>query len=96
MIEKKQQLLLLEFLWNYAHGNKRLSRKDIINKPILSNDTDFFRHIKVLIEFGYVENDGGGSYCLTKNGWAFANITAMQPNTDKKFRNIAHEITWLP
>lgn len=96
MIEKKQQLLLLEFLWNYAHGNKRLNRKDIINKPILSNDNDFFKNIGVLMNIGYVKNDGGGSYCLTNNGWAFSNIIACQRNTDKKFRKIAHEIRWLP
>lgn len=95
MITIQQQLFLLELLF---HG--KLTRKETHKKGIFSNDGDFFKQIKELKDFGYVINRSHGSnrvyYCLTSNGWGFANILALQSNSDKRFRKIAKEIAWLP
>lgn len=100
MITKKQQFFLLELLWNYYHGNNRIIRKEILKKPIFSNDNDFFKQIRELKEWEYIENESYDKnktyYKLTPNGWAFANIIANQKNTDPKYRKIAKEITWIP
>ena len=95
MLSEKQQLLLLELLWKYAHGIKRLERKDVIKKDFLCNDNDFYRNMKKLMAFGYVKNESS-SYCLTYIGWCIANIIGTQPNTDKKFRKIAQAIIPVP
>lgn len=100
MITIKQQLLLLEMLWFYISGKKFIDRKEIIKKPIFSNDNDFFKQIKDLKDFGYIKNENYGKnkihYKLTMNGWAFANILARQNNTEKRFKNISREIIWIP
>jgi DNA-binding MarR family transcriptional regulator len=92
MITKKQQLFLLELLWNYVHGLKQITRKVIIRKPVFSNDSDFFKQIKELEEWGYVETEENGNnrviYKLTLNGWAFANIIGLQKNTTEALKNI--------
>jgi predicted transcriptional regulator len=94
VINHKHQLILLEMLWLYAVKKRHLERSDIIKE--FSNDGDFYKHIKDLIEFGYIKNEGNGSYCFLSNGWAFANILGLQPNTEKRYRQVAIEITWLP
>ncbi len=99
MITIKQQFILLELLFH-----KRLTRKEFhkLNKTLFSiaNDSQFFKDIKELKEFGYVEtrnyNGNRVFYCLTMNGYAIANILALQNNTDKKFKQIAKSIAWLP
>jgi DNA-binding HxlR family transcriptional regulator len=94
MITRKQQLFLLELLLH-----KTIVRKELMKKPIFSNDNDFFIQIKELYDFGYIQYkhlSQNVEYSLTPNGYAFANILALQPNTDEKYRRIAKEISWLP
>jgi hypothetical protein len=105
MITIKQQLFLLEMLWNY-NQKKNGIRKEIIKGPIFSNDNDFFKQVKELMEWGYIKTINyekkrvsyqlSESHELTMNGWAFANIIAKQKNTDERFKKIAKEITWIP
>lgn len=77
-----------------------VTRKEIIKKPIFSNDSDFYHQIKELKDFGLIKNENYEDYkvhySLTMNGWAFANIIAKQKNTDERFKKIAKEITWIP
>ena len=95
MLTKKQQLFLLELLFH-----DKIIRKDILKKGIFSNDNDFFKQIKFLIDCGYIINhridNKTTEYILTRNGWAFTNILACQPNTNNKYKKIAKEISWLP
>jgi DNA-binding HxlR family transcriptional regulator len=95
MLTRQQQLFLLELLF---HG--KLRRKDVLKKPIFCNDSDFYKQVKELINFGYIVNHNLDhkevEYILTRNGWAFTNILACQSNTDKKYKKIAKEISWLP
>lgn len=97
MMTIKQQKILLELLW--LHNQKKNGiRKDILKKDIFSNDNDFFKQIKELETFEYIERvnyeKNNISYCLTANGFALANILAKQNNTDERFRKIAKGIEW--
>lgn len=95
MISLKQQYFLLELL---LHG--KITRKEIHKKAIFCNDADFFKQVKELKEFDYIKNERYDKnkihYRLTLNGYAFANILAMQKNTPKLYRQLAKEIKWLP
>ena len=100
MITLKQQYFLLELLWNKANKNDGITRQEIIKKPIFSNDNDFFKQIKELKLFAYIETESYDKnkvrYKLTLNGWAFANIIAKQINSEDRFRKIAEAIAWIP
>jgi predicted transcriptional regulator len=96
MLNDKQQFILLELLWNYSQGKKRIEQKDSLKLKCITSNNDFYRNLRQLIKFGYINHNGTSSYSLTGNGWAIANIIAMQPNTDRKYRKIAQEIMWLP
>lgn len=96
-MNEKLQIFVLELLFH-----KRLTRKEIFKlKPkLFCNNDDFFKTVKILKEFDYIQvrnyNKNRVYYSLTLNGWCFANILALQPNTNKKYRQIAKEIIWLP
>lgn len=100
MITLKQQRFLLELLIKHAQKKGYVTRKEIIKKPIFSNDSDFFSQIRELKEFGYIENETYDNYKtryrLTMNGWAFANIIAKQKNSESRFKKLAVEIRWIP
>jgi DNA-binding HxlR family transcriptional regulator len=97
MMTIKQQKFLLELLWLHNQKSNGI-RKEILKKDIFSNDNDFFKQIKELELFGYIERKNyernNISYCLTANGYALSNILAKQNNTDERFRKIAKGIEW--